>query len=281
MSGSVFVLVLAAAILHASWNSLVKVNTDRLTLMAVITAGQALLALPGIGFVEWPAPASWPYLAASVVLHTGYFLFLVMAYRYGDLSHVYPLARGSAPLLVAIASAAFAGEVLSGQSLVAVLLVSAGVMSLALARGASGASDARAVLFALGTGGFIAAYTVVDALGARLAGSPHGYAFWLFALHALPMAVLVAARRRGRLFADLRGVWKTGLAAGFVSFLAYWIVIWAMTRAPMALVSAVRETGMVFAVLFGVFVLKERLDLARVASACVTLGGAILLRVSR
>ncbi len=281
MSGSVFALVLTAAVLHALWNTLVKVNTDRLTMMAVITAGQSLLALIGIGFVEWPASAAWPYLAASVILHTGYFLFLVMAYRYGDLSHVYPLARGSAPLLVAIASIVFTGEVLAGESLLAVLLVSLGVMSLALTRGAAGAGDLRAVLFALGTGGFIAAYTVVDALGARLSGSAHGYAFWLFALHALPMAAIVVVRRRGGLIADLRGVWRVGLVAGFVSFFAYWIVIWAMTLAPMALVSAVRETGMVFAVLFGVFVLKERLDLARVVSTCVTLGGAILLRVSR
>lgn len=278
MSGTVFAMVLLAAALHAAWNTLVKVNADRLTLMAVITTGQAIASLAALCFVAVPAPAAWPYLLASIVLHNGYCLFLVMAYRYGDLSHVYPLARGSAPLMVALASAVFAGEMLHGRSLVAVMLVSGGVMSLALVRGVGGAGDRRAVLFALGTGAFIAAYTVVDALGARLAGSPHGYTFWLLALHALPMAVLVGLRRRRTIAADVRRVWKTGLAAGAVSLLAYWIVIWAMTQAPMALVSAVRETGMVFAVLIGVFLLKERLDLRRVASTCVTLSGAILLK---
>lgn len=279
MSITVFALVLTAAAMHASWNALVKVNSDRLTLMAVITASQALMSLAALGFVAMPSAAAWPYLAASVVLHNGYCLFLVMAYRYGDLSQVYPVARGTAPLLIALVSVLVIGENLSRQSFAAVAMISLGVMSLALAGGA--VRDLRAAGFALATGVFIAAYTVVDGLGARAAGSAHGYVFWLLALDAWPLALFVAWRRRGRVLAEVQRTWKIGLLAGAVSLLAYWIVIWAMTVAPIALVSAVRETSMVFAVLVGVVVLREPLDLARLVSTCMTLGGAVLLKTGR
>lgn len=281
MTLTVFMMVLAAALLHAVWNALVKVNGDRLVVVAVIMSSQTLICLVLLPFAGLPDADAWPYILGSAALHNGYCLFLVMAYRYGDLSHVYPIARGSAPLIVAVVSVVVVGEVLSRQAMLAVMFVTLGVMSLALTRGASGIRDTRAVLFALGTGIFIASYTVVDGMGARINGNAHVYTFWLLALHGIPFAVMTACVRRRRLAAQVRQVWKSGLSAGIASLLAYWIVIWAMTMAPLALVSALRETSVVFAVLFGVVLLKERLDFVRLAAIAMTLVGTVMLRTSR
>jgi len=281
LSLTVFVMVLAAALLHAVWNALVKVNGDRLVIMAVIMGSQTVICSLLLPFAGLPDAAAWPYILGSAALHNGYCLFLVMAYRYGDLSHVYPIARGSAPLIVAVMSMVFAAEYLSSQGMLAVLLVTAGVMSLALTRGVASVGETRAVLFAVGTGLFIASYTVVDGMGARVSGDAHAYTFWLLALHGIPFAVLTAWLRRGRLVSQLRSMWKIGLAAGVASMAAYWIVIWAMTMAPLALVSALRETSVVFAVLFGVVLLKERLDVVRLLAIATTLVGTVMLRTGR
>ena len=281
MTAGVFAMVLAAALLHAAWNALLKVNADRLILVAIMMMSQAAVAILAIPFVEFPTPASWPYIWASTALHTGYFAFLVLAYRYGDLSHVYPIARGCAPLIVAVVSAAVVGETLSHQETLSVVLIAHGIMSLTLTRGAGGFRDPRAILYALGTGVFIAGYTVVDGLGARLADSAHSYIFWLSLVAGIPITLLALYLSRGRIAVQVRASWKLGVLAGLVCLLAYWIVVWAMTQAPLALVSAIRETSMVFAVLFGVFLLKEKLDLARLASTTVTLVGTVLLKTSK
>jgi len=277
---TVFTMVLGAALLHAVWNTLVKVTGDRLIVMTLIMSSQGLISLCVLPFVAFPHADAWPYILASVVLHTGYCLSLIMAYRHGDLSHVYPIARGSAPLIVAILSIAVAGEALNQQTLLAVALVTVAVMSVGLTRGATGLRETRAVLFALGTGLFIAGYTIVDGMGARVSGSAHSYTFWSFTLHGIPLALL-SVRVRGReLFNEGRKIWKIGLLAGLASLLAYWIVIWAMTLAPFALVSALRETSVVFAVLVGVVLLKERLSMLRLTAIAVTLVGVVLLKTS-
>lgn len=281
MTYTVFSMVLAAALLHAVWNALVKVQGDRLVFMTILMMSQTLIALCVVPFVTFPGPEAWPYIGASVVLHNGYYLFLIMAYRFGDLSHVYPIARGSAPLIVAVLSVVFAGEVLGRQEALAVALITLGVMSLALTRGASGVGEPKAVLFALGTGVFIAAYTIVDGLGARTAGDPHGYSFWLFLLDGIPVVLLTLCVRKRQLTGQVLSMWKSGVFAGVVSMLAYWIVIWAMTLAPLALVSALRETSVVFAVVFGTVLLKERIDLVRLAAIASTLIGTVMLKTSR
>lgn len=274
-------MVLVAAVLHAVWNALVKVDGDRLAIMAVMMVSQAVVSVCVLPFVTFPSVDAWPYILASVALHNAYYLFLIMAYRYGDLSHVYPIARGSAPLLVATISVVFVGEVLSRQSMLSVALITFGVMSLALTRGASGIREPKAVLFALGTGLFIAGYTVVDGVGARLAGSAHGYTFWLFALDGLPLVALTIFIRKRAVLYQPRQFWVNGVSAGLASLVAYWIVIWAMTLAPFALVSALRETSVIFAVLFGIVFLKERLDLVRLVAIGTTLVGTVMLRVSK
>lgn len=281
MTLEVFAMVLGAALLHAVWNALVKVNTDRLIMIAIMMISQAAVAILALPFVALPTPASWPFIWTSTALHTAYFAFLVMAYRYGELSHVYPIARGSAPLIVAVVSVVVVGETLSHQAMLSVVLIALGIMSLALTRGASGLREPKAIVYALGTGVFIAGYTVVDGLGARLADSAHSYVLWLNVFDGIPITILALCLRRGRVLAQIRRSWKTGMLAGIVSLLAYWIVIWATTLAPLALVSAVRETSMVFAVLFGVLFLKEQLNLTRLVSTTITLFGAVLLKTSK
>ncbi len=281
MTTGVFAMVLGADLFHAAWNTLVKVNTDRLIMVAIMMVSQTAVAILVVPFVEFPTPASWPYIWASTALHTAYFVFLVNAYRYGDLSHVYPIARGSAPLIVAVISVAIVGETLSRQAALSVVLIALGIMSLTLTRGASGFREPKAILYALGTGVFIAGYTVVDGLGGRLAESAHSYIFWLNLFDGIPITILALYLRRDQILVQVRTSWKPGVFSGIVSLVAYWIVIWAMTLAPMALVSAVRETSMVFAVLFGVLFLRERLNLARLASTTITLVGAVMLKMSK
>ena len=281
MTTGVFALVLGAALFHAAWNALVKVNADRLVMIAIMMMSQLAVAVLVVPFVAFPTSESWPYIWASTALNTAYCVFLINAYRYGDLSHVYPISRGSAPLIVAVMSVAVVGEALTPQAGLSVALIALGIMSLTLTRGAEGFGDPRAILYALGTGLFIAGYTIVDGLGARLAESAHSYTFWVHLVNGIPITALALCLRRGQVFASVQKTWKLGVLAGIISLLAYWAVIWAMTQAPIALVSAVRETSMVFAVLFGVFVLKERLNLARLASITTTLIGAVMIKMSR
>lgn len=281
MTTGIFMMVLGAAVLHAAWNAMVKVNVDRLVMVAVMIISQIAVAVLILPFVEIPPAASWPHIWASTVIHTGYFVFLVLSYRYGDLSHVYPIARGLAPLIVAATSFWFVGETMDSQATIAVVLIALGIMSLTLTRGADGFKEPKAILYALGTGMFIAGYTIVDGLGARFADSAHSYIIWLNIFNGIPTLIIALFLRKKQFLVQARSCWKVGMLAGVVSLSAYWIVIWATTLAPLAMVSAVRETSMVFAVLFGVFFLKERFNLARLASIAITMLGAVILKVSK
>ncbi len=281
MTTSVFAMVALAALLHAAWNAMMKVNADRLIMVSTMVVSQVAISVMVVPFVAFPPPEAWPFIAASTALHTAYYVFLILAYRYGDLSHVYPIARGVSPLIVAVISVVFVGEVLSAAATVSIILIALGIMSLTLTRGAEGFREPKAMFFALGTGVFIAGYTLADGLGARTADSAHSYVFWLNIFDGLPILVIAYFMRRGRIREQVRLCWKAGVLSGVVSLMAYWIAIWAMTLAPMAMVSAVRETSMVFAVLFGVFFLKERLNLVRVISTAVTLAGVVLLKTSK
>jgi drug/metabolite transporter (DMT)-like permease len=281
MSIEVFLAVLGAALLHAAWNALVKVSADRLVLVAVIKLGTTAVALAALPFIELPPPEAWPYVAASVVIHTGYFLFLVIAYRFGDLSQVYPIARGAAPLLVAALAVLLFGETLSGQNVLALLLISCGIMSLMLVRRTDGMVQVKAVVAALATSCFTAGYTLADGMGARLSANPHDYILWLNVFNGLPIIAIALFARRGNFAPQLRKVWKPGLLSGAVALLAYWIVLWASTQAPIALVAAVREASIVFAVMFGVVFLKERLDLRRMIAVFLTTLGLVFLKAGK
>lgn len=281
MTATVFFAVLGAALLHAAWNALVKGGADKLMSMGAVVLGHIPFAVIALLFAPLPAVESLPYLAVGILLHVGYQLFLLQSYRMGDLTQVYPIARGSAPLMVALFSVAVLKVDLTPLELVAIAVIGAGILSLTLVRHADGQRHGNAALLALMTGCFIAAYSLVDGVGARLAGTALGFYSWLTIGNGLVMAfylmivspfVLRDIARKGR------GVFLIG---GGASFVAYALVTWAFTQAPIALVTALRETSIVFALLIGVLIFKERLDLAKVFSTMATLAGVILLRYSR
>lgn len=280
MEPLVFALVLLAALLHASWNALVKGGGDPLIRLLLVNGGAGLCVLPLLILVAWPAPASWPYLLGSVAVHQGYYLFLVRGYRYGDLSLVYPIARGVAPLLVAVGAWLAAGERLSVQGMLAIALISLAIFSLAGER-RRGLRLERSAVYALCTGATIAAYTVLDGMGGRLAGDVFGYIAWLFVLEGAVIGLIVVGLRRGRLLADVRENWRGGLLGGAFAAGAYGLVIWAMSRAPMTYVSALRETSVIFAALIGTRLLREPFGLRRVIAATVVVLGVMLLQFSR
>ena len=274
-------MVLGAALVHAVWNALVKADGDRLTLIGVMAITQLILSVALLPFVAVPMSAAWPYVAANTALTTGYTVLLERAYRQGDLSLVYPLARGISPLIVATVAVCFLGERLTGSSQLAVLLIGLGITSLALTRDASGLRDLRSVLLALTTGCFIATYTIVDGIGARAAGSASGYMVWISLFSSATIACWVGLMRRRTAAAVSRRTRRAGIAAALLSYGSSWIVIVALTLAPIPLVSALREPGIVFAVLIGVVFLNERLSLARLASVAATLVGTTILKLSR
>lgn len=273
-------LVLVAALLHASWNAFVKLTGERLLALAAITGTGAVLALCALPWVPPPEPESWPYLAASVVLHGFYQMFLFFAYRFGDLSHAYPIARGIAPLLVALLSAGLAGEVPSAPQAAGLAFVSLGIGSLAFAHGWPTGAGARGVQYALLTGVMISGYTVMDGQGSRLAGSAYSYIVWQFLLNGLPVPIAALVLRRRRIPDFLRASGWSAALGGLMSTLAYAIVIWAMSRGAMAHVSSLRETSVIFAAIIGTRMLGEPFGARRVIAAAVVAGGMIALSLS-
>jgi drug/metabolite transporter (DMT)-like permease len=280
MDPLVLSLVLAAALLHASWNALVKSGGDPFVRLAVVNSVGGLCTLPLLLAVGPPAPASWPYLAGSVVVHHGYYLALGYGYRFGDLSHVYPVARGIAPPLVAVAAWAFAGESIGPLGGLAIVIISGGIVSLAFADD-GGLVALKPLGFGLLTGLTIAGYTLFDGLGGRASGDVLGYIAWLFVIDAVPFSVLIAYRYRRRLGPALQACWRPAAFGGALSVIAYGLVIWAMSLAPMAAVSALRETSVIIAALIGTRLLREPFGRRRVLAASVVALGVVLLQVSR
>ena len=277
MDPLVIVMVLAAAVMHAVWNTFIKIEDDRLMALAVVI-GMAGLLGPALLFAgPPPAPQSWKFMAISVVVHSAYYFFLIQAYRVGDLSHAYPLARGSAPLLVTGGAALFAGEMLGPIEIAGVAVVSAGIFSLMLGRGIRG--DWRTIAYPLATGCMIAVYTVADGLGVRHSGSPAGYIGWLFVFCAVPIVMAALMRRRAAAFTFARRNWKTSVLSGALAFSAYSLSIWALSLGAMAHVSALRETSVVIAALIGTRLLGEPHGGRRVLAAVTVAGGVVLINL--
>lgn len=276
----VFLAVLAAAVMHASWNAVVRVGLDRFNSILLLSMTQSGLALALLPFVPQPVAAAWPWVAGAAVLHTGYKLFLIRAYQHGDLSQVYPLARGAAPPMVALGGIVLLGEQLSPAGWAAVALIAAGVALMAF-RGGSGLGrlSGQALAYALGTAVFVASYTLADGQGARLAGSATGFAMWMFVGDGLVMLTYAVATRGPRAPVAVFSSWRTGLPAGALSLGSYWIALWAFTRAPVALVAALRETSVLFAMLIGVVLLKEQAGRWRWAAALAIGAGVVVMRL--
>jgi drug/metabolite transporter (DMT)-like permease len=277
----VMIVVLFSAALHALWNLLVKRCDDKHLAMTAVVLGHVPFALAAMLFSPWPALESLPLLVTGAFLHVGYQLFLLTAYRVGDLSQVYPLARGLAPLIVAFVSVVFLGERLSAFELVAILIIGTGISSLALVRQSDGLRNRRAAMFAAATAAFIAAYSLVDGMGAREAGTAAGFYGGLSLINAVVFAIVMRVSRPGLVAKVISREWPMALFGGGASFAAYAMVTWAFTAAPIPTVAALRETSIVFGLLLGVFVLRERLDLMKVLATASTMLGVGLLRFKR
>lgn len=276
----VVVLVLLAAFLHAAWNALVKAGQDRLVVLTLANGTGILIGLAIAPFVPLPRSSSWPYLLASVGLHTGYYFFLIRAYRVGDLSHVYPLARGLSPILVAVLAAMFASEFPPPWGMVGVVVACAGIMSLVFEGGIPWRRDRRALAYAGGIAVFIAAYTLADGMGVRRAGGALPYVVWLTILDGIPIICFTLWKRRGLPGSVLGANWRAGFVTGALQFGAYGLVIWAMSLGAMASVSALRETSVIFAAFIGAAVLKEPVGRLRIFAAVLVTLGIVLMRVA-
>ena len=270
--------VLGAGLLHASWNALIKSagGGDALLDTATVVAGSAVCSLAALPFVAPPLPASWPFAAASAVIHFAYYLTLAQAYRTGDLSFAYPLMRGVAPLLVTLAGVAVLGEHLRPNAIAGIALISGGIMLIAWF--ASGRHTASAVGWAIANAAIIATYTLIDGAGARAAGNPWSYAFWLMFLEGIPFVGWIMWLKRGEASRYLLRRWRRGMLGGAASVAAYAIALWAMTRAPVAVVAALREVSVVFAAILGAVFLNERFGWRRLAGAASVAAGVAALR---
>jgi drug/metabolite transporter (DMT)-like permease len=275
----VFLAVLAGAAMHAGWNALVKTGLDRTTSIFLLALIQGVICLVLLPFFSIPLAASWPWIAVSALLHTGYKIFLIRAYEHGELSQVYPLARGSAPLIVAFVGVFVLAEGMTAMKFAAVCAIGFGVMLMSSKLGTAEAMPKRALLYALGTALFTASYTLVDGIGARLSGTASGFTFWMFVGDGVLMTLYALFVRGRGLLAAVRGNLGSGVAAGVLSLGSYWIAIWAFTLAPIALVAALRETSVLFAMLIAAFVLGEKTNMQRWFAAGLILAGIVLMRL--
>lgn len=279
MSAAVFAAVLAAALMHATWNALLKVRIDRFASISLMSFGMAVVAAPLLPFVSVPSGITWFWLLLSVAFHTGYKYFLSRAYETGDLAQAYPLARGTAPLLTTLGGIVLLSEFPGSVALGGILLLSSGTFLMSLRGGGAASFGGRAVVYALVTSLFVASYTLADGSGARSAADATSYAVWLFLLEGIWSLGFAFALRGAGVGRVMISEWKIALVGGFLSAVAYWIAMWAMTKAPIAAVAALRETSILFAMAISVTMLGERLTRWRVIAGLLIVGGVIALRL--
>lgn len=279
---SVYLVVLFAAALHASWNAVVKGGTDKLLSTVLLTTCGALMAVALLPWLAQPAPASWPFLAASTLLQVVYFALVARVYHLADMSQTYPIMRGTAPLLVALVSVIWLDDHLPHGALTGIALICLGILCMALARhaGKRSANQRRGLLLALLNAGVIAAYTLVDGLGVRRSGAPAAYTLWLFLLTGVLLLGWVLLARRVAFVAYAQQFWRSGLFAAFGTLASYGLALWAMTLAPVAVIAALRETSILFGVLIAGLFLKEKLSPTRVLGAAIIVAGAVVLRLA-
>jgi drug/metabolite transporter (DMT)-like permease len=273
----VFAIVMFAALLHASWNAIVKSGGDKFLTMITVTASASGLSAALLPFLTTPAPASWPYAAASALFQIVYFLLIARTYQVADMSQTYPLMRGTAPLIVALVSVFRMGVVLSPIAWAGVLGICLGIFSIALG---NRLKERKGVYLALVNALVIAGYTLIDGAGVRRSGAPAAYTLWVFLLTGLPLTLWAISARRVEFSAYFRRHWRLGLAGGVGTTASYGLALWAMTVAPVAIVAAMRETSILFGTLIAAFVLREPVGPRRLISACIIACGAAILRLA-
>lgn len=278
IGGAVVVaVVLGSALMHASWNALTHSARDRVATMTLMGLAYAACSLPLLWLAPAPARAAWPFVAASIVLETAYSYGLVLAYRYGDFSRTYPLARGTSPLLVALFATLVLGQRVSPAQLLGIGVVCAGLLILSFAEGLPRREDLAAVGAATATGCTIAAYTIIDGLGVRRSGSVLGYAAWTFLGEGIGIVLAAAALRRGGFPEIFRADVRRGLLGGVVAMTAYSLVLWAQTRGTLAGVATLRETSILIGCLIGTVLFRERFGSTRLLASLGVVTGILLI----
>jgi drug/metabolite transporter (DMT)-like permease len=273
----VLLLVLLGAALHATWNAIVKAGTDKSLDAAMVALGAGVVGLVFLPFVPLPDPAAWPFILVSAALQFAYFQLVAAAYRAGDIGLVYPLMRGVAPLLVASTSGIVLGEHLSFGAILGILVISAGVLTLAFEARNGGRN---AIMLALANAAVIATYTFVDGAGARISGNPVSYTLWMSLLPPVLLFGWAVSQRGTAVVANhVRKNWLRGLFGGAGSIASYGLALWAMTKAPVATVAALRETAILFALLISVAILKEKATIWRYIAGAIIAGGVLVLRL--
>jgi drug/metabolite transporter (DMT)-like permease len=276
---TVIAVVLFSAVLHAAWNALTHSAKDRVAAIALIGVAGIVFAGAVTLFAPIPDRAAWPFIGVSMAVQAVYSYGLVIAYRLGEFSSMYPLARGTSPLVVALVATFVVGQPMSGLELVGVLTVSTGLLALAFADGLPSRADLPAIGAAVGTGCTIAAYTVVDGVGVRRSGTVVGYASWEFLLQGTLIVLVAFALRRRALLPSLRPHWRRGLTGGVISILAYSLVLWAQTKGTLAGIATLRETSILIGCVIGTMVFHERFGRTRlIASAGVVTGILMIAR---
>jgi drug/metabolite transporter (DMT)-like permease len=279
-------LLLLAGLMHASWNALLKSDrSDRLATFGLVMMAGTVMGLCFVPFLPWIEPAAWKFMIASILIHILYYAFLLKAYAYGDLSHTYPIARGLGPLLVALVSGRLIGEHLRSQDILGVVLLSCGLVALAMPARAveprPGARHGLATLFASLTGVTIAGYIIADGLGVRHAGPGFehrlAYIAWLAVLEGPWLLLLAVVLRPRTVWSHLRRTWWRGAIGGVVANVGYGIAIYALALGPMAHVAALRETSVLFGALIGTLLLGEPFGARRVGAAVVIVVGLVLM----
>jgi drug/metabolite transporter (DMT)-like permease len=280
MDSLVFAAVLCAAAAHAGWNAAIKGGLEPFAMTILISIGAGVVSLALIPVTGLPAAAAWPWVGASVVIHLGYFIGLIEAYRAGDMGQVYPIARGSAPIMTAMISTTWLAEPLGWLGWVGLLLLVAGVLLLS---GRFGNDLARlnrqAVGFALFTAVTVCGYSIVDGVGGRLSGNASGYSVALFAGIGVVMTIYALVWRGPKAVAGMMPLWRKGAIGGSLQLGSYWVEIWAMTVAPIAVVAALRETSVLFGALLAAVVLKEPLRAGRIVAALLIVTGLVAIRL--
>lgn len=280
MSTLVVCVVLFGALMHASWNALVKSRPDIFLVTVLVAGGGGLLSAIALPFLPAPAQESWMYIAVSTVTQLAYYSLLVAAYRDGDMSHAYPLMRGSAPLLVALASGPLLGERLSVAQWIATGCICGGILAIFFTARSRRPGANRTTMFALLTACMIASFTLIDGAGVRKSGSPIAYTMWIFMLTAIGLLAWAGKSRPGQIVAYARMNVGVMLLGGAANIGSYAIALWAMTHAPVAAVAALRETSILFAAAIAALVLREKISPQRLAAIALVACGAVAMRLA-
>jgi drug/metabolite transporter (DMT)-like permease len=273
-------ILLFGALLHATWNALIRSAADKFLDAVLIISGMGILAACWLPFIPLPAVESWPFLTASIVIHTIYFVLVILTYRQAELSFAYPIMRGAAPAFSALAVAVLLKESPSPVGWAGILLICCGVITLSMDSWQTGSLKRSALVLALANAGIIVLYTIVDGVGVRRSGNAVSYVGWMLALSAVPVVVASLGTRRHRVTDYWRRHALRGIAGGACLFGSYSIALWAMSRAPIALVAALRETSVLFGVGLAVLFLGERVSYRSLVAIMIVVAGAVAIKIS-